>query len=114
MNKIRNAIDEMTYGKKEGEIKLYMPDDIETIDTIISALEKQAFFENTVDVIREWFVGNKDCLLDTAQEVAKDKFIEISVNGSIDKVDLDFIVEDIIDEIQKGILNVLNTFKEDM
>ena len=88
-------------------------EDEEKLACIEKALEKQVFFENQVSNIRSWFVDNKDCLLDTAMKVAKDGFIESNVADFIDDVDLDFIVEDIIDEIQKGILNVLDTFKDD-
>ena len=83
-----------------------------TLKTAIKALERQAFFENQVSNIHGWFVDNKDSLLDSAMVVARDKFIESSIDGYIDQVDLDFIVEDIVDEIQKGILNVLSTYMD--
>lgn len=83
-----------------------------SLEMAIEALEKQALFENEVSNISSWFVDNKDCLLDTVQKVARDGFIESCVDEFIDEVDLDFIVVDIVDEIQKGILNVLDTFKE--
>ena len=83
-----------------------------TIKTAIEALEKQAFFENEVSNIHGWFVDNKESLLDSAMTVARDGFIESNTNDYIDQVDLDFIVEDIVDEIQKGILNVLSTYKD--
>lgn len=81
-----------------------------SLEMAIEALEKQAFFENEIGAIRDWFVDNKDCLLDLAQKVARDGFIESCVDEFIDEVDLDFIVVDIVDEIQKGVLNVLDTF----
>lgn len=77
------------------------------------ALEKQAFFENEVDEIHSWFVDNKESLLDAAMNVAHKKFKEISIenNGNeFTNIDLDFIVEDIVDKLQEGILNVLSTF----
>lgn len=83
---------------------------IKTVKTAIEALEKQAFFENEVSNIHGWFVDNKESLLDSAMTVARDGFIESNTNDYIDQVDLDFIVEDIVDEIQKGILNVLSTY----
>lgn len=83
-----------------------------TLKIAIKALEKQAFFENQVSNISHWFVDNKDSLLDLAMTVARDGFIESNTNDYIDQVDLDFIVEDIVDEIQKGILNVLSTYKD--
>lgn len=63
--------------------------------------------------IRDWFVDNRDAILDSAMKVARDGFIESSVDDFIDEVDLDFIVEDIVDEIQKGIINVLDTYIEE-
>jgi hypothetical protein len=84
--------------------------DAQSLDLAIKALEKQAFFENKVNCIRDWFVDNKECLLDAAQTVGRDGFIASSTNNVIDEVDFDFIIEDIVNEIQKGILNVLDTF----
>lgn len=84
-----------------------------TMKTAIKALEKQAFFESQVSNIHDWFVDNKESLLDSAIGVARDGFIESNANDYIDQVDLDFIVEDIVDEIQKGILNVLSTYMGD-
>lgn len=81
-----------------------------SLKTAIEALEKQAFFENEVSSIYGWFVDNKESLLDSAITVARDGFVESCVDDFIDQVDLDFIVEDIVDEIQKGILNVLSTY----
>jgi hypothetical protein len=43
--------------------------------------------------------------------VAKNGFDTLNSRDLIDKVDLDDITEDIVDEIQEGILNVLDTFK---
>lgn len=85
--------------------------DTESLGLAIEALEKQAFFESQVSNIRDWFVDNKNCLLDAAQTVGRDGFIASSTNDLIDEVDFDFIVEEIVNEIQKGILNVLDTFK---
>ena len=85
----------------------------EVFDLAIKALEKEAFFENTVDIIHDWFVDNKDALLDDAKTIATSKFVEDNVDGYIDDVDLDFIVEDIVDRLQVGILNVLSAFKRD-
>lgn len=84
--------------------------DIEAFKIAIKALEKQAFFENEVGEIREWFVDNKDMLLDTAMNASTKGFELSNDGGLIDDIDLDGIVEDIVDEIQKGILNVLTTF----
>lgn len=81
-----------------------------TLKTAIKALEKQAFFENEVSNIHEWFVDNKDSLLDTALTVSTKSFNQYNEDGNIDKVDLEFIVSDIVDEIQNGILNVLSTY----
>lgn len=84
----------------------------ETISEAIEALEKQAFLENTViDDISDWFVDYKDCLLDAAKKVSIQRFKEWNKEGVIDEIDLDDIIEDVVDEIQKGILNVLSTFK---
>lgn len=79
----------------------------------IQVLEKQAFFENEVSNIHDWFVDNKDSLLDSAMTVARNGFIESNADDYIDQVDLDFIVEDIVEEIQKRILNVLSTYMGD-
>lgn len=84
----------------------------EAISEAIEALEKQAFLENTViDDISDWFVDYKDCLLDAAKKVSIQRFKEWNKEGVIDEIDLDDIIEDVVDEIQKGILNVLSTFK---
>ena len=84
----------------------------EAILEAIEALEKQAFLENTViDDISDWFVDYKDCLLDAAKKVSIQRFKEWNKEGVIDEIDLDDIIEDVVDEIQKGILNVLSTFK---
>ena len=80
------------------------------IEDVKEVLQKQAFFENEVSNIHGWFVDNKESLLDSALTVARNGFIESCVDGFINEVDLDFIVEDIVDEIQKGILNVLSTY----
>lgn len=84
------------------------------LELAIKALEKQAFFENEIDEIRDWFVDNKECLLDDAMKVADSKFKEISIEnieGEFTNIDLHFIVEDIADKIQEGILNVLDSYK---
>ena len=83
---------------------------LSAINIAIEVLEKQAFFENEVSNIHGWFVDNKESLLDSAMGVTKEGFEYVHVNGYIDKVDLDSMVEDIVDEIQKGILNVLSTY----
>lgn len=83
-----------------------------TLKTAIKALEKQVFFENEISNIHEWFVDNKDSLLDTALTVSIKNFNQYNENGKIDKVDLEFIASDIVDEIQKGILNVLSTYMD--
>ena len=83
-----------------------------TLKTAIKALEKQAFFENEVSNIHEWFVDNKDSLLDTALTVSTKSFNQYNEDGNIDEVDLEFIVSDIVDEIQNGILNVLSTYMD--
>ena len=77
----------------------------------IGALEKQVFFENEVCNIGDWFVDNKDCLLDSATKVSTEGFKTLNKDGFIDDVDLDGIVEDIVDKIQEDILNVLDTFE---
>lgn len=100
---------------KGGQINHGQPEN-EAIDTAIQALAKQAFFENEVSNIRDWFVDNKDCLLDSAMNVAHKKFKEVDIenNGNeFTRIDLDFIVEDIVDTIQEGILNVLSTFMKE-
>jgi len=64
--------------------------------------------------IRYWFVDNQDCIRDTASITAKNGFEELNRNGYIDDVDLDGIAEEIADEIQKGVLNVLDTYIMDL
>jgi hypothetical protein len=83
-----------------------------TLKTAIKALEKQAFFENQISNISDWFVDNRDCLSDVAFSVSTKNFNQYNENGKIDEVDLEFIVSDIVDEIQKVILNVLSTYKD--
>ena len=114
MEDIQNAINslEITLIRHGSEGLIEDVFSAKTLKTAIKALEKQAFFENEVSNIHSWFVDNKDELLNSAMKVARDGFIESSVDDFIDEVDLDFIVEDIVDEIQKGILNVLSTYKD--
>ena len=83
-----------------------------TLKTAIKALEKQAFFENQISNISDWFIDNKEVMLDSAIDIANKRFTMNHNLGLIDKIDLDFIIEDVVDEIQKGILNVLDTFKD--
>ena len=109
MNKIRRAIEILEVRKSFcADINI---DAIMAYNLAIKALEKQASFENEVGAIRDWFVDNKDCLLDDAMKVADAEFEENNSNDYIDKVDLDTIVEDIVDKIQEGILNVLDSYK---
>lgn len=120
MDKIKKAIETLYLNK--GIVELDMSngikhkdsdDFIEMCDIAIEALEKQAFFENQVLNISGWFVDNKDCLLDAALTVSTKSFNQYNENGKIDEVDLEFIVSDIVDEIQEGILNVLDSYKVD-
>lgn len=64
--------------------------------------------------IRYWFADNQDCIRDTASITAKNGFEELNRDGYIDEVDLDGIAEEIADEIQKGVLNVLDTYILDL
>ena len=115
MEDIQNAINslEITLIRHGSEGLIEDIFSAKTLKTAIKALEKQAFFENQISNISNWFVDNKECLLDTAMKVARDGFIERSVDYYIDEVDMNAIVEDIIDELQEGILNVLDTFIKD-
>lgn len=114
---IKEAINILEYYRPIGAINAGFPkepsDDVKAYNLAIEALEKQAFFENEVDEIKDWFVDNKECLLDTATNVSTKGFNLLNKDGFIDDVDLDGILEDIVDEIQKGILNVLDTFIKD-
>ncbi len=83
------------------------------MEDVKEVLQKHAFFESQVLSIGSWFVDNKDCLVDDATKVAGDNFRESNVDGFIDEVDLEFIVEDIVDKLQEGILNVLDSYKID-
>lgn len=83
----------------------------EGLDLAIEALEKQAFFENEVSNIHEWFVDNKDELWDSAMSVKDSWFDDTNVDGKMDEVDIVFMVEDMVDVIQRGILNVLSTYR---
>lgn len=112
---IKDAIEYLEESKcdqKQGEGYQERHDGV--LDIAIKALEKQAFFENEVSNIRDWFVDNKDCLLDDAMKVADSNFKEISVEnieGEFTNIDLHFIIEDIVDAMQKGILNILDSYK---
>lgn len=115
MENIQNAINSLEvtlirHGNKDLIEDVFSP---KTLKAAIKALEKQAFFENKVDEIRDWFVDNKNCLLDTATNVSTKGFNLLNKDGFIDDVDLDVILEDVVDEIQKGIFNVLDTFIKD-
>lgn len=109
MDKLRRAIETLEVRKSFcADINI---DAIMAYNLAIKALEKQTFFENEVSNIRDWFVDNKDSLFDDAMKVADTEFEENNSNDYIDKVDLDTIVEDIVDKIQEGILNVLDSYK---
>lgn len=112
MNNIRGTIDRLEYAIMAlkglgGRGRIHEMD----LMVAIKALEKQAFFENEVSNIHSWFVDNKDCLLDSARSISENWWDDCNIDGKIDKVDLDFMVEDLVDEIQKGILNVLDTYR---
>lgn len=110
MNEIRDAIEILEIQKSFcADVNI---DVIRAYNLAIKSLEKQAFFENEVSHIHGWFVDNKEILLDNAMIVARDGFIESNVADFIDQVDLEFIASDIVDEIQKGILNVLSTYMD--
>lgn len=114
MEDIQNAINslEITLIRHGNEGLIEDAFSSQTLKTAIKALEKQAFFENQISNISDWFVDNRDSLLDTALTVSTKSFNQYNENGRIDEVDLEFIVSDIVDEIQKGILNVLSTYKD--
>ena len=114
MEDIQNAINslEITLIRHGSEGLIEDVFSAETLKTAIEALEKQAFFENEVSNIHEWFVDNKDSLLDTALTVSTKSFNQYNEDGNIDEVDLVFIVSGIVDEIQNGILNVLSTYMD--
>lgn len=109
----RDAIDyleESKCDKNKGEG--YQEIHNEVLDIAIKAIENQIFFENQVSNIHTWFVDNKDALMDSASSVSGNWFDDCNTDGAIDKVDLDFMIEDIVDEIQKGILNVLESYTD--
>lgn len=110
---IRDSQYSLEIMKQELKNKYISPEILYAFKASIQALEKQAFFENQVSHIHGWFVDNKDCLLDSALTVSTESFNQYNDNGKIDEVDLEFIVSDIVDEIQKGILNVLSTYMGD-
>lgn len=76
----------------------------------IKALEKQAFFENEVGNIHGWFVDNKDELLSSAMSICNSWFEDTNAHGKMDKIDIHFMLEDVVDGIQEGILNVLTSY----
>lgn len=79
-------------------------------DFILKRLNHYEELEKRAEEIKDWFVDNKDCLMDAATNISTKRFEILHKDELIDDVDLDSIVEDIVDEIQKGILNVLDTF----
>lgn len=109
----RDAIEYLEESKsdqKQGED--YQERHNEVLNIAIKAIENQIFFENQVSNIHTWFVDNKDCLLDSAISIANKRFTMNHEQGLIDKIDLDCIVEDIVGTIQKGILNVLESYTD--
>ena len=101
-------LEESKCDQKQGEE--YQERHNKVLDIAIKAIENQIFFENQVSNIHTWFVDNKDCLSDSAMKVANKRFTMNYEQGLIDKIDLDCVVEDIVDEIQQGILNVLDSY----
>lgn len=81
-----------------------------TLKTAIKALERQTFFENEVDNIHGWFVDNKDELLSSAMSICNSWFDDTNVDEKMDKIDIHFMIEDVVDRIQEGILNVLSSY----
>lgn len=95
-------------GKTQG---ILVVKDKRKLECIEKALQRQIFFENEVSEIREWFLNNKDCLNDSAVKVAEEGFELLTGRYKfITKTSLEFITENIVDEMQKGIINVLDTF----
>ncbi len=82
----------------------------EALELAIEALTKQVFFEGEVSEIHSWFVDNKDCMLDSAKNISNNYFNDANINGKIDKIDMDFMIEEVIDGLQEGILNVLSSY----
>lgn len=97
--------------KQELKNKYISPEIKYAFQASIKALKKQALFENEVSQISDWFVDNKQSLLDSALVVSKKEFTDSDIDNYIDGIKLDFVVEDVVDEIHEIILNVLSTFK---
>lgn len=85
--------------------------EVDVIDLAIKALEEKYFFENEVSRMQNWFIDNKDCLLDSAMSILRNWLDDCNVGGKMDEVDLDFMIEELVDEIQKGIFNVLDSYR---
>lgn len=94
--------------QNQGEIHQETHD--EALELAIEALTKQAFFEGEVSEIHSWFVDNKDCMLDSAKNISNNWFDDANTNDKIDRVDMDYIIEEVVDGLQEGILNVLSSY----
>ena len=80
---------------------------MEDIQNAINSLEITLIRHGSEGLIEDVFSAKT--LKTAIKALEKQAFNE---NGKIDEVDLEFLVSDIIDEIQKGILNVLSTYKD--
>ena len=59
--------------------------------------------------LREWIVDNfADCAIDDATVIAK----QFAKENGRDVVDIDFMVEEIVEKLQEGILNVVDMYEE--
>lgn len=76
----------------------------------IEALERQEVFENEVSNISDWFVNNKEELFNIAFNVCDREFDIVEYRGLIDKIETEDIIENVVEDIYDGILNVLKTF----
>lgn len=60
--------------------------------------------------LRDWIVENfRDAAIDDISNIA----IKFSLKNGWDSIEVDFMVDEIIEEIEEGILNVIDTYEEE-
>lgn len=59
--------------------------------------------------LQEWIIDNfTDCAIDDATVIVR----QFAKENGWDEIEVDFMVEEIVEKLQEGILNVIETYEE--